>query len=193
MSESIVSRAFDEIAGLVSSIASDQELRAAVSRAGDMALAAIRGKNKLLFAGNGGSAAEAQHIAAEYVSRFKFDRPGLPAVALTTDTSILTAIGNDYGYENIFVRQLEAIGRPGDLLFLSSTSGRSQNILLAVAAARQLDVATVLLTGAAYRPVADGPDLVIAVPSLVTARIQEVHLMIGHTICEFVEHQMFGS
>lgn len=193
MIDPIVSAAVDEAAQLASSIAGDREMLGAVSKAARMALAAIKSGNKLLFAGNGGSAAEAQHLAAEYVSRFKFDRPGLPAIALTTDTSILTAIGNDYGYENIFVRQIEAIGRPGDVLFLSSTSGRSPNVLLAAAAARRLRLTTVFLTGASYRPVVDGPDLVITVPSTVTARIQEVHLMIGHTICEFVEQQVFGS
>jgi D-sedoheptulose 7-phosphate isomerase len=132
-------------------------------------------------------------MAAEYVSRFKFDRPGLAAIALTTDSSILTAIGNDYGYENVFFRQVEALGRDGDLLFLSSTSGRSPNVLRAISAARRIGVTTVLLTGEGYAPVADAPDIVIVVPSVVTARIQEMHLAIGHTICEIVEQGMFGS
>lgn len=193
MIDPIVAAAFGEVGRLASSLAGDRELQRAVDEAAQLALAAVKQGNKLLFAGNGGSAAEAQHLAAEYVHRFKFDRPGLPAIALTTDTSILTAIGNDCGYENVFVRQIEAIGRPADLLFLSSTSGRSPSVLRAVAAARRMEITTVLLTGASYRPIADGPDLLIAVPSTVTARIQEVHLMIGHTICEFVEQRVFGS
>lgn len=111
----IVTHAFNDIRDLAGSIASNQGLLARVQQAAEMALAVVRGKGKLLFAGNGGSAAEAQHMAAEYVSRFKFNRPGLPAIALTTDTSILTAIGNDYGYEVVFARQLEALARSGDL------------------------------------------------------------------------------
>ncbi len=189
----IVTHAFNDIRDLAGSIASNQGLLARVQQAAEMALAVVRGKGKLLFAGNGGSAAEAQHMAAEYVSRFKFNRPGLPAIALTTDTSILTAIGNDYGYEVVFARQLEALARSGDLLFVSSTSGRSPNIVTALSTARHLGLATVLLTGAGYQPVDDAPDLLLAVPSVVTARIQEVHLMIGHAICEFVEQRMFGS
>jgi D-sedoheptulose 7-phosphate isomerase len=193
MMDSIVSRAFSDIGELASLIARSQEFQSGVQQAAEMALAVVRGTGKLLFAGNGGSAAEAQHIAAEYVSRFKFQRPGLPAIALTTDTSILTAISNDYGYEKLFARQLEAVARPGDLLFLSSTSGRSPNVLAALATARGLKVATVLLTGAGYLPLADAANLTLVVPSMVTARIQEIHLMIGHTICEYVEQKMFGE
>jgi D-sedoheptulose 7-phosphate isomerase len=189
----VIGGSFHQILELVSRMARDASLQAVIEQASVSALAAVRNGNKLLFAGNGGSAADAQHMAAEYVSRFKFDRPGLAAIALTTDSSILTAIGNDYGYENVFFRQVEALGRDGDLLFLSSTSGRSPNVLRAISAARRIGVTTVLLTGEGYAPVADAPDIVIVVPSVVTARIQEMHLAIGHTICEIVEQGMFGS
>lgn len=188
-----VAKAFKDIAALVAAVADDRNLQAGIDQAAEMALAALARKGKLLFAGNGGSAAEAQHMAAEYVSRFKFDRPGLPAIALTTDTSALTAIGNDYGFDTVFQRQIEALAQPADLIFLSSTSGRSPNILLAISAARRLGVQTVLLTGAGYLHTSDGPNLVLVVPSKETARIQEIHLMIGHSICEIVEQRTFGA
>ena len=188
-----LSNTLDEIISLIELIARDAVLQEALQDAKNRALSVLRNGNKLLFAGNGGSAAEAQHMAAEYVSRFKFDRPGLAAIALTTDTSILTAIGNDYGYANVFSRQIEAIGRQGDLLFLSSTSGSSPNVLKALSAARQTGVATVLLTGARYQAMEAPADILIVVPSVVTARVQEMHLVLGHCICEFVENGIFGS
>ncbi len=189
----IVSAAFLDFAELATVLRADRDLQSAVDEAANRALAVILGGGKLLFAGNGGSAAEAQHLAAEYVSKFNLDRPGLAAIALTTDTSIMTSIGNDYGFEKLFERQIEALGRKGDLLFLSSTSGRSANILSGLAAARRQGVATVLLTGSGYHSAAVEPDILLKVPSKVTARIQEAHLLIGHTICEFVEQRMFGS
>ena len=192
MGETVI-KALKDIASLVAAVANDQKLQAGIDQAAEMALSALARNGKLLFAGNGGSAAEAQHLAAEYVSRFKFDRPGLPAIALTTDTSALTAIGNDYGFNAVFQRQIEALARPSDLIFLSSTSGRSPNILAAISAARRLCVPTVLLTGAGYVYPSDGPDLVLAVPSSETARIQEIHLMIGHSICEIVELRTFSA
>lgn len=188
-----VTRALKDIAALVAVVAQDQKLQAGIDQAAEMALSALARNGKLLFAGNGGSAAEAQHLAAEYISRFKFDRPGLPAIALTTDTSALTAIGNDYGFDTVFERQIEALARPSDLIFLSSTSGRSPNILLAISAARRLGIPTVLLTGAGYVCNSDSPDLVLAVPSNETARIQEIHLIIGHSICEIVELRTFRA
>ena len=191
--ESMVSKAFEDAALLIAAVRNDRLLQAGVAEAARMALETLQKGEKLLFAGNGGSAAEAQHMAAEYVSRFKFDRPGLPALAITTDTSALTAIGNDFGYEKVFARQIEALGRPGDLIFLSSTSGRSPNILLAIEASRKLGMRSVLLTGSGYVAASPGPDLVLMVPSMETARIQEIHFVIGHTICEIVEQRMFGS
>lgn len=147
--------------------------------------------NKLLVAGNGGSAADAQHIAAEFVSRFNFDRPGLPALALTTDTSILTAVGNDYGYDQLFRRQLEANGQSGDVFLGISTSGNSPNILMALEAARLKGITTIGLTGQRGGKMRDLCDHCLCVPSEDTPRIQEAHIVIGHTLCAMVELALF--
>lgn len=149
--------------------------------------------NKLLVAGNGGSAADAQHIAAEFVSRFNFDRPGLPALALTTDTSILTAIGNDYGYDQLFRRQVEANGQAGDVFLGISTSGNSPNILMALEAARLKGITTIGLTGADGGKMRDLCDHCLCVPSGDTPRIQEAHIVIGHTLCAMVELALFDD
>jgi len=153
---------------------------------------ALLSGNKVMLAGNGGSAADAQHIAAEFVSRLEKDRPGLAAIALTTDTSILTAIGNDYGFENLFKRQIQANHRPGDVLIGITTSGKSKNVLAGFSFARQNGLVTVCLAG-------EGGDLdgtvdhLIRVPSNVTTRIQESHILIGHIICQQVEVRLFGA
>ena len=149
--------------------------------------------NKLLVAGNGGSAADAQHIAAEFVSRFNFDRPGLPALALTTDTSILTAVGNDYGYDQLFRRQLEANGQPGDVFLGISTSGNSANILMALEAAKLKGITTIGLTGQSGGKMRDLCDYCLCVPSDDTPRIQEAHIVIGHTLCAMVEMALFDD
>jgi len=146
---------------------------------------------KLLLCGNGGSAADAQHIAAEFVSRFRRERRGLPAIALTTDTSILTAISNDYGYERVFARQVEALGRPGDMVIGISTSGISASVIAAMRAARNGGMATVGFTGASGGTLVDHVDLCLCVPSHNTARIQEVHITVAHTVCEIVERTLF--
>ena len=146
---------------------------------------------KLLLCGNGGSAADAQHIAAEFVSRFRRERRGLPAIALTTDTSILTAISNDYGYERVFARQVEALGRPGDMVIGISTSGLSASVITAMRAARDGGMATVGFTGASGGMLVDNVDLCLCVPSHNTARIQEVHITVAHTVCEIVERTLF--
>jgi len=145
---------------------------------------------KLLIAGNGGSAGDAQHIAAEFVSRFLFDRPGLPAIALTTDTSMLTAIGNDYGFENLFSRQVEAQGQSGDMFIGISTSGNSKNVIKAMQAAKSKGIYTVALCGQAGT-LADLSDAAIQVPSESTPYIQECHICIGHIICAIVEKTIF--
>jgi D-sedoheptulose 7-phosphate isomerase len=145
----------------------------------------------LLIAGNGGSAADAQHIAAEFVSRFNFDRPGLPALALTTDTSILTAVGNDYGYEQLFRRQIEANGIGGDVFLGISTSGNSPNILQALEAARLKGMTTFGLTGDTGGKMRELCDFCLCVPSSDTPRIQEAHILIGHTLCAMVELALF--
>ena len=148
---------------------------------------------KILIAGNGGSAADAQHFAAELVGRYGFDRPSLPALALTTDTSNLTAIGNDYGYDFVFSRQLEGMAQEGDLFIGISTSGNSENILNAFKSAKEKGVITVALTGRDGGKMADAADYTLIVPSDATPRIQESHLLIEHMICDAIEKEMFGD
>lgn len=152
----------------------------------------FRQGNKLLLCGNGGSAADAQHIAAEFINRFRYDRPALPAIALTTDTSVLTCIGNDSCFDQVFARQVEALARPGDILAGISTSGGSANVLRALEAARSRGVTTVGFTGIRGRETM-GPlcDLCVAIPSADTARIQECHLFVWHAICGTVERAIF--
>ena len=156
-------------------------------------VAAYQRGNRVLLAGNGGSAADAQHIAAEFVSRYAFDRPGLPAIAFTTDTSILTAVGNDYGYEQIFRRQLEANGREGDVFVGITTSGTSPNVLAALQCARELGILAVGLTGECGTKMQSFCDHCIKVPSVSTPRIQESHILLGHIICGMVEDAIFSG
>ncbi len=148
---------------------------------------------KILLAGNSGSAADAQHIAGELVSRFAFDRPGLPAIALTTDTSILTAIGNDYGYERLFARQVQAHGCKGDVLIGYSTSGKSPNILRAFEEARAMQLVCVGLTGNHGGPMRELCDFLLEVPSADTPKIQKGHLVLGHVLCGLVENALFKA
>jgi D-sedoheptulose 7-phosphate isomerase len=149
--------------------------------------------NKILTAGNGGSAADAQHIAAEFVARFSFDRAALPALALTTDSSVLTAIGNDYGFEALFSRQLHANARPGDVFLAISTSGNSPNILHALGTAAELGLVVIGLTGDGGGKMAERCTHCIRVPSSDTPRIQESHITIGHILCWAVEQALFGA
>lgn len=149
--------------------------------------------NKTLIAGNGGSAADAQHLAGEFVSRFYFDRPGLSSIALTTDTSILTAIGNDYGYDQLFARQIQANGIKGDVFLGISTSGNSKNILEALRICKEKEIITVGMTGKTGGAMEALCDYCIKVPSSETPRIQEAHIMIGHIICSVVEESLFGK
>lgn len=148
--------------------------------------------NKVLLFGNGGSAADAQHVAAELVGRFQKERRPLAAIALTTDTSILTAIGNDYGYDQVFARQVRALGRAGDLAIAISTSGNSANVLAAASAARDLGLVTVGLTGSGGGKLASLVDYLLDVPHKAAARVQEVHGMIGHILCELVDEDLKG-
>ena len=157
-------------------------------------LAAFRSGNKLLLCGNGGSAADAQHIAAELVGRFYLERRALEAETLTVNTSSITAIGNDYSFEYVFARQVEAKGKMGDVLIGISTSGTSKSILAALETAKMLGMKTVCLTGnKAPRSLDDVCDAVIRVPSSCTPRIQEMHILIGHILCEYVEKELFGK
>ena len=149
--------------------------------------------NKLLFFGNGGSASDAQHLACEFVNRFMLERPPLPAIALTTDTSILTSIGNDYGFVEVFAKQVKALGREGDVAIALSTSGSSPNVVRAVEACKKKDITTVGLTGGDGGKLATLVDHHLCVTgSKLTPRIQETHIVIGHVICELVDHKLFG-
>src|SRR4030067_3285129 len=152
---------------------------------------AFKADRKLLICGNGGSAADAQHIAAEFVNRFMIERPPLPAVALSTDTSIITSIGNDYSFDQIFSKQIKAIGREGDVLLAISTSGESKNVITAVKVARDMGIKTIGLTGKGGGKMANMVDILLNVDSDVTPRIQEVHITAGHIICDLINHILF--
>ncbi len=177
---------------LMARMLADRELHRKMEQAARACVGSLRQGGKILLAGNGGSAADCQHIAGELVSRFAFDRPGLAAVALTTDTSILTAIGNDYGYERIFVRQIEALGREGDVFIGYSTSGTSPNILRALEEARRRGLLCIGMTGGKDGPMNALCDLLLAVPSHETPRIQEGHALLGHILCGLVEEALFA-
>jgi D-sedoheptulose 7-phosphate isomerase len=166
------------------------QLASDVAKAVEMIHSSLAAGGKLLIAGNGGSAADAQHIAAELTGRFLRERKPLPALALHANSSALTAIGNDYGYEHVFARELAAHARPGDVLLAISTSGGSKNILRAIEEARQKRVAVIGMTGESGGAMRAACDLCLCVPSKSTARIQEMHIMIGHTICELLEEGM---
>jgi D-sedoheptulose 7-phosphate isomerase len=167
----------------------NEDLVAQVAR--EIASALRRGRKVLLF-GNGGSAADAQHIAAEWVGRFQKERRAFPAIALTTDTSILTAVGNDYGFDQVFARQVRALGQKGDIAFAISTSGNSPNVLLAVDAARDLGMITVALTGNDGGKLGPKVQYHLNVPHNLSSRIQEVHIMIGHILCQLSDNSMEG-
>lgn len=172
-------------------ILNDENLINKVYKASSVIVDALSYGKKILIAGNGGSAADAQHIAAEFVSRFYFDREGLSAIALTVDSSVLTAIGNDYGFEHVFARQIEANGAKGDVFIGITTSGTSQNIINAVKKAREKGIATIIFTGEQSTKLCAEADIAINVPSRETPKIQESHIMIGHIICAIVEKEIF--
>ena len=186
-----IAKQFSETQRIMSAMLADAGLIAVTSAAAQSCIDSLRRGGKVLFAGNGGSAADAQHMAGEFVSRFAFDRPGLPAIALTTDTSILTAIGNDYGYEKLFARQVQAHGAKGDVFVGYSTSGKSANIILAFEEARARGLITVGLTGNRGGPMRQLCDHLLEVPSADTPKIQEGHLVLGHIICGLVESTLF--
>jgi D-sedoheptulose 7-phosphate isomerase len=162
-----------------------------VARAARLIISSIQSGGKVLIFGNGGSAADAQHIAAELVNRLNYDRPPIAAIALTTDTSILTSVGNDSTFDELFERQLRALGRAGDVAIAISTSGCSPNVLLAVDAARQLGIATVGLAGRKGGKLAGAVDVALIVETESTQRIQETHITIGHILCEMIEGELF--
>ena len=183
----------DEAINVQNMMLNDSKLIDRINLAAEKCVSSIKSGNKILLAGNGGSAADSQHIAGELVSRFMFDRPGLPAIALTTDTSILTAIGNDYGYDCVFSRQIQALGVSGDVFIAYSTSGKSPNILKALIDAKSAGLVTIGLTGNKKASMNDLCDIVLEVPSANTPKIQEGHLIIGHIICGIIENSIFGN
>jgi len=169
----------------------DDRLNASLEAVAEACVACLQNGGRILLAGNGGSAADAQHIAGEFVSRFAFDRPGLPALALTVDTSILTAIGNDYGFERLFARQIQAYGNKGDIFIGYSTSGKSMNVLCAFEEARRRGLISVGLTGNQGGAMREICDYLLEVPSSDTPKIQEGHLVLGHILCGLVENIIF--
>ena len=178
---------------IMEAMLADSTLISTTEKAAQACIDSLNNGGKILLAGNGGSAADAQHIAGELVSRFAFDRPGLPSVALTTDSSILTAIGNDYGYEKLFERQVQANGKAGDIFIGYSTSGTSPNILKALEKAREMNIVTIGLTGNRKGAMVPLCDYALEVPSANTPKIQEGHLVLGHIICGLIENTIFGD
>ncbi len=174
-------------------ILKNKSLLDVIERASVTCIESLKKGNKILLAGNGGSAADSQHIAGELVSRFAFDRPGLSAIALTTDTSIMTAIGNDYGYESLFSRQIQAVGNEGDIFIAYSTSGESPNILKAIEEAKINKLISIGMTGQTNGSMNKLCDFLIEIPSKETPKIQEGHLVVGHIICGIIEQEIFGK
>lgn len=189
--KSVISAEFGKALANFKQMADDAQLAEDLKSAVLLCVGALRNGRKLMFAGNGGSAADAQHWAGELVSRFYYDRPGLAAIALTTDSSILTAIGNDYGYDYTFARQIEALGSEGDVFVAISTSGNSPNILRAVEVARDRGIRVIGFTGQTGGKLAGASDICFCVPSTETPRIQEGHEFIGHLLCALIEAEMF--
>ncbi len=191
MNSADITRSLLESAALKGRVA--RELGTTIAKAGYLLVEGLRAGGKLLLFGNGGSAADAQHLAAEFVGHYVSDRAPLAAIALTTDTSALTAIGNDYGFDQVFVRQIRALGRRGDVAIAISTSGRSRNVILGIEAAREAGLTTIALTGGDGGSLAPIVDVAIVVPSTTTARIQECHIAIGHALCEYVDGELLGK
>lgn len=187
MTDSLFSRNLTEHLAMCQHLAA---LDAHVDQAINACVYSLRGGGKLMLCGNGGSAADSQHLAAEFTGRFIKDRPPIAAIALSTDTSALTCIANDYSFDAIFARQVQAIGKPGDCLIAISTSGNSGNVLAAVAAAKALGITCIGLLGRDGGKLKAVCDISIVVPSQVTARIQEAHILIGHSLCGAVEQQL---
>lgn len=184
---------FVEAQRVMAAMLSDARLIATLESAATACVDCLKGGGKILLAGNGGSAADAQHIAGEFVSRFAFDRPGLPAMALTVDTSILTAVGNDLGFENLFARQVEAHGNAGDVFIGYSTSGNSPNIIRALEAAKGRGLVCIGMTGNRGGAMGGLCDYLLEVPSGDTPKIQEGHLVLGHSLCGLVENALFRA
>jgi D-sedoheptulose 7-phosphate isomerase len=193
LTKNYIQSQMEETSRILSQVKADNLLIETIEKAADACIDCIIAGNKIMLAGNGGSAADAQHIAGEFVSRFSFDRPGLPAMALTTDTSILTSIANDYSYEYLFARQIQAHAKAGDVFIAYSTSGQSANILAALKEARQREVICVGMTGNRGGSFDELCDFCLAVPSEETPKIQELHAVIGHILCGLIERAVFAN
>jgi D-sedoheptulose 7-phosphate isomerase len=180
-----------ETIGVLNALLADHGLLELVEDVAQLCVEAVRHGNKIIFAGNGGSAADAQHLAAELVGKLAYDRPGLPSISFTTDTSILTAIGNDYGFDEVFRRQIEAVGVKGDVFIAISTSGRSKNLLKALEAARDKGITTVGMTGATGGDMLALCDHCLRMPSTSTQKIQEGHIVVGHIFCGLIERLLY--
>lgn len=191
MSDDRIRRSLSEHVALAERIA--EEMPGAIAEIAEIVLDTLRSGGKLLFCGNGGSAADAQHLAAEFVVRFEAEREALAAIALTTDTSILTASGNNLGFEHVFERQVWALARPGDLVILHSTSGESENLVLAARAARAVNAKSVALLAKGGGRLQREVDVALVVPTDSTARAQEMHITIGHIVCDVVEQAFAAS
>jgi D-sedoheptulose 7-phosphate isomerase len=189
----LIHRQLTQSIATMTAVLNDEAIHKSVLEAGTLTAQAMQQGRKLMVCGNGGSAADAQHLVAEFVSRLTVDRPALRAVALTTDTSILTAIGNDYTYDNVFSRQVEALANPGDVLLCISTSGNSKNCLKALEQARSMGVHTIAYTGNNGGKMAALADINIIIPSTITMNIQESHLALEHIFCMVVERCIFGQ
>jgi D-sedoheptulose 7-phosphate isomerase len=181
-----------ELAQLATTVA-ESPLAGELEAVAQLVIASLRGGGRVFFCGNGGSAADAQHLAAEYIVRFRRERAALAAIALTADTSVLTAGANDYGYETVFARQVEALGREGDVLFLHSTSGESENLLRAANAARARGMHTIAMLAKGGGRLKDRVDRVLLVPTSSTSHAQEIHLAMGHAVCELVDRALSES
>lgn len=188
----LIRRQLAQSVATMAAVLADETIHDAVIKAAELTVAAMKAGRKLMICGNGGSAADAQHLAAEFVSRLTVDRPALRAIALTTDTSILTAIGNDHSYDNVFERQVEALGIEGDVLLAISTSGNSKNCVKALKLAKKIGIHTVAYTGNKGGVMAELADINVIVPSDTTMNIQESHLALEHIFCMVVERFYFG-
>jgi D-sedoheptulose 7-phosphate isomerase len=193
LSQARIAAHFQSSLSALAEAAHDDALLRTACAIAETAVAALKAGRKLLMAGNGGSAADAQHLAAEIVGRYKIDRPGYAAIALTTDTSALTAIANDYGFADVFARQVQALGQRGDVFWGFSTSGTSPNVIAALKAARAQGLVTVGFTGARGGAMAACCDTLLVAPSADTPVVQQIHMMAGHAICDAIEHAMIAA
>jgi D-sedoheptulose 7-phosphate isomerase len=189
--DDLVDRFLDESLAALTAFRDEMQYRQVLAAMAEVIVSALRQEKKLLICGNGGSAGDAQHIAGEFISRLMYDRAPLAAIALTTDTSVITATGNDYGYEHVFERQVLGLGVGGDVLLAISTSGNSPNVLRALTAAREKGLATIGFTGSRDGSMGEYCNLVLKAPSASTAIIQQVHIVAAHVVCALIERQMF--